>query len=584
MVLTTCDNGLEIKPRTALIIDAGLLWNYRNKTGEKVDNKNGVRVLLEKLQRKKQYKFEHTHYVDAEPPQNEEGMRSVFETRIRTAMELGISTSKARCKMLKYWSKGTEFSRLVQADADAKIVTKIMSLVAMNQLDELCLVTGDGDFEDCLNYVRNTAHKRITLASFRLPLSPLIRQHAHECCYLEDWWEDLKYTPEGGQTYPSRDSGFGRSKSLSPVRDFPTAAQGGHAQHVGRVPAQVEPAAVHGGGSILGEAVPTVEEVKRALVHYLSLQAGTMTAADIGKFYAAQGPLRGDLFKRVLKGVGAGKLKDFCSQYASDLEYTADESAPGKARVSLRITSRATSNGDRTSQAKVHDGGGSSDAGMRNTKAEARPSSGGTIPGELLRTDNSKTALCKFFMLGPKGCLQGSRCPFAHGAEELRHRPTDAHNSPQDESPQDESSPSSAMMTPPSDAEGGPSLVPQSHLQSEPLNTRGCQQNVGKAIEGMGSSNTRVQQAPMVQTDYANYKHIQDSSFVAVKPCSELTTKTKMCQFYSSPFGCRNGARCTYAHSVHELRRPSLDCTLETKWSKSSFQLQDPLVSQISGF
>eukprot|EP00854_Cymbomonas_tetramitiformis_P018550 gene18550-22147_t len=326
MVLTTCDNGLEIKPRTALIIDAGLLWNYRNKTGEKVDNKNGVRVLLEKLQRKKQYKFEHTHYVDAEPPQNEEGMRSVFETRIRTAMELGISTSKARCKMLKYWSKGTEFSRLVQADADAKIVTKIMSLVAMNQLDELCLVTGDGDFEDCLNYVRNTAHKRITLASFRLPLSPLIRQHAHECCYLEDWWEDLKYTPEGGQTYPSRDSGFGRSKSLSPVRDFPTAAQ-----------------------------------------------AGTMTAADIGKFYAAQGPLRGDLFKRVLKGVGAGKLKDFCSQYASDLEYTADESAPGKARVSLRITSRATSNGDRTSQAKVHDGGGSSDAGMRNTKAEGAP-------------------------------------------------------------------------------------------------------------------------------------------------------------------------------------------------------------------
>lgn len=391
--------------------------------------------------------------------------------------------------------------------------------------------------------------------------------------------------PEGGQTHPSSHSGFGRSKSLSPVRDFATAAQmtpstGGHAQQVGRFSARAEAAAVHVGGSTLGEAVPTVEEVKRALVHYLSLQAGTMTAADIGKFYAAQGPHRGDLFKKVLKGVGAGKLKDFCSQYASDLEYTPDESAPGKARVSLRVSRRVTSNGDRVCQASALDGGESSDTDTRNTKAEARPSSVGTMPGELLRKDHNKTALCKYFM-SAKGCLQGSRCPFAHGMEELRHRPADVHNSPRDESCP------SAMMTSPSDADGGTSLVPQPHLRHGPLNLPiGCQQNVGKAIERMDdSSYTPVQPAPVVHSGDANYNnHAQDSSFVAVKHCSEQTTKTKICQFYSSPSGCKNGARCTYAHSVHELRRPSLDRTQETKWSKSSFQVQNPLVSQITGF
>ncbi|KAK3232724.1 hypothetical protein CYMTET_56942 [Cymbomonas tetramitiformis] len=184
---------LQMKPKTALVIDAGLIWNYIDQNGEKVDQSHAIRTLLGNLQQRRAYKFQHMHYVDAEPPAENEMARAVFDARMKSVMQLGISTSKARMKEIKYWSKGCESSKRIQADADARIVTKIMSLVAQNELEELCLVTGDGDFEECLNYIKNTSHKKVTLVSFKVSLSPLIQQHAHEWWFLDDWWEQLKH-------------------------------------------------------------------------------------------------------------------------------------------------------------------------------------------------------------------------------------------------------------------------------------------------------------------------------------------------------------------------------------------------------
>eukprot|EP00854_Cymbomonas_tetramitiformis_P014212 gene14212-16804_t len=138
---------LSLKPKTVLVIDAGLLWNYRNDKGEKVDPRTGVQQVLEQLQMTLGYRFRHMHYVDADDPQKEGGTCGI-NIRMKTAMDLGISTTRARLKHIFYYlPSGQRGSKVVQADVDARIVTRIMSLVAQNELDELCLVTGDGDFE-----------------------------------------------------------------------------------------------------------------------------------------------------------------------------------------------------------------------------------------------------------------------------------------------------------------------------------------------------------------------------------------------------------------------------------------------------
>jgi uncharacterized LabA/DUF88 family protein len=82
------------------------------------------------------------------------------------------------------------YERRVQKGVDIAIAT--LALTLADRYDTLCLSSGDGDFRDMAEYVRNTLNKRFELVVFRSGVSTDLQSLTDEIYWLEDLKDEVR--------------------------------------------------------------------------------------------------------------------------------------------------------------------------------------------------------------------------------------------------------------------------------------------------------------------------------------------------------------------------------------------------------
>ena len=103
---------------------------------------------------------------------------------------------------------GVGYDKLTQKGVDVGIVTMMLQLAAQNRYDQLVLTSGDGDFANAVEYVKQLG-KSFCLAGFKDSVSPDLQCFADTMMWLDDIWENVKKNSGGGQE-ESTVSGVGR--------------------------------------------------------------------------------------------------------------------------------------------------------------------------------------------------------------------------------------------------------------------------------------------------------------------------------------------------------------------------------------
>jgi uncharacterized LabA/DUF88 family protein len=71
------------------------------------------------------------------------------------------------------------------------IVMKAMKLAFSNQLDNLCLIAGDGDFKDMVEFFTETLFRPVWIMGYKSSFSASLHEKASPGCilYFDDIWE-----------------------------------------------------------------------------------------------------------------------------------------------------------------------------------------------------------------------------------------------------------------------------------------------------------------------------------------------------------------------------------------------------------
>ena len=135
------------------------------------------------------------YYLNSIAPPETEAQAS-FHTWLKSAPPKG---PKIRTQLYKVKGVGTDcpscharFERTVQKGVDVGIVTLILKLAHQNRYDRLLLCTGDGDFEDAVQYVQSELGKEIVLAGFQDTVSADLQSYASRVLWLNELWDEIK--------------------------------------------------------------------------------------------------------------------------------------------------------------------------------------------------------------------------------------------------------------------------------------------------------------------------------------------------------------------------------------------------------
>ncbi len=104
---------------------------------------------------------------------------------------------------------GVGYDKQTQKGVDVGIVTMMLQLAAQNRYDQLVLTSGDGDFANAVEYIKQLG-KSFCLAGFKDSVSPDLQCFADTMLWLDDVWENVRKTPVGGQE-TSVASGVGKA-------------------------------------------------------------------------------------------------------------------------------------------------------------------------------------------------------------------------------------------------------------------------------------------------------------------------------------------------------------------------------------
>ncbi|GJD07846.1 hypothetical protein Gasu2_21770 [Galdieria sulphuraria] len=147
-----------------------------------------------------------------------------------------------------------------------------------------------------------------------------------------------------------------------------------------------------------------------------------------------------------------------------------------------------------------------------------------------------KTRMCKFYPMGM--CKNGSKCSFAHSAEELREPESFGQSHSANEVVQ---------------ASGSFSFydLESSYLRAQKLDLYGSE---GHGVPSASFNNRSFVPSRPDSVVGHNFQSVDNRK--SVPPAPWMTHfKTKMCKFFSAG-ECKNGDKCSFAHSVEELRDP----------------------------
>eukprot|EP00871_Galdieria_phlegrea_P001885 jgi/Galph1/2698/GphlegSOOS_G1375.1 len=185
-----------------------------------------------------------------------------------------------------------------------------------------------------------------------------------------------------------------------------------------------------------------------------------------------------------------------------------------------------------------------------------------------------KTRMCKFYPMGM--CKNGTKCSFAHSAEELREPDsTYSYGNPVNQYLLDARFPEN--LSRPLNEEnlafykGDPML---SHIILPVSNGNNYATSKPESISSFGFARSySADQNSSTSLEYGS----TSSQGKSVPPAPWMTHyKTKMCKFFSAG-ECKNGDRCSFAHSSEELREPpppELDEERRRRHLRKQLQLQ----------
>ncbi len=180
---------MESKERRLWLIDGAYM--YRSQSSADPQYRFDYKKLREKLEQ--EGKFFQVYYLNSVPKEPPEAMEK-FHTWLKSAPPQGpqfqVKLFDLRPLSLTCPACGVEFQRHVQKGVDVGIAT--LALTLADRYDTLVLSTGDGDFKDMVEYVRNTLNKRVELVVFKSGVSTDLQSLADRVRWIDEFKHEVE--------------------------------------------------------------------------------------------------------------------------------------------------------------------------------------------------------------------------------------------------------------------------------------------------------------------------------------------------------------------------------------------------------
>lgn len=132
------------------------------------------------------------YYVNAVPnPQSasQEGFHTWLKSAPPSGPKIQVRLYDPKSLHQRCPSCGSDFDRQIQKGVDVGITT--LALTLTNRYDVLILSSGDGDFKDALEYIRNTLDKRLELAVFKSGVSTDLQALSDSIYWIDDFKDEV---------------------------------------------------------------------------------------------------------------------------------------------------------------------------------------------------------------------------------------------------------------------------------------------------------------------------------------------------------------------------------------------------------
>lgn len=174
--------------RRLWLIDAAYMFASQQSLGQRYAFDYGkLRKRLEK-----DGKFFQVYYVNSTPnPPTDQ--QDAFHTWLKSAPPRGpkfqVKLFKLKTLQIECPNCNHVYDRRVQKGVDIGISTLVLTLA--ERYETLVLSSGDGDFKDMAEYIRNTLNKRFELAVFRSGVSTDLQSLSDRIYWIDDFAKEV---------------------------------------------------------------------------------------------------------------------------------------------------------------------------------------------------------------------------------------------------------------------------------------------------------------------------------------------------------------------------------------------------------
>jgi NYN domain len=170
--------------RRVWLIDGAYMFMAQDSLGPGF--KFGYKKLRDRIER--DGRLVQGYYVNSTPSPPTDA-QDAFHTWLKSGPPRGpklqVRLYKLKELHLECPKCSTQFDRRVQKGVDIGIATLALTLV--DRYDTLILSSGDGDFKDALEHIRNTLDKRLELVVFKAGVSTDLQSLSDHIYWIDDF-------------------------------------------------------------------------------------------------------------------------------------------------------------------------------------------------------------------------------------------------------------------------------------------------------------------------------------------------------------------------------------------------------------
>jgi len=175
-------------PKTIWIVDAAYMFSAAQG---KVDYVK-LKAELEKLNGGAFYESYYLNSAQESPTEAEQSFHTWLKLAPPQGPQMRVQLYTLKHLHMKCPQCATQFDRHVQKGVDVGIATLMIKLATQNLYDRLLLLTGDGDFEDAISYVKSDLHKEVWLSGFTNTVSADLQSYADKVLWIDSFWKKVE--------------------------------------------------------------------------------------------------------------------------------------------------------------------------------------------------------------------------------------------------------------------------------------------------------------------------------------------------------------------------------------------------------